>query len=187
MGLHLLQTDFSGLILLRPDVFRDQRGYFTEIHKKSEFKDLVGDDIDFVQDNLSYSRINVIRGLHFQATPYSQTKLVRCVWGAIQDVAVDIRPESDSFGSYFSIELSADNMLQLLVPKGFAHGFAVLSEGAVVEYKCDSYYMPSHDSGIRWNDEYLGIKWMIDHGTEIVSDKDKSLLTFNEVLERRLI
>lgn len=190
MSFHIIRDQAeiaSGLVVIATDIHRDQRGYFAEILHKSDFANILGDEIEFYQDNISYSRANVIRGLHFQTSPYAQAKLVRCVMGAIQDVVVDLRPDSANFGKYFCIELTAENLLQLYVPKGFAHGFAVLSDTALVEYKCDEYYMPAYDSGIRWDDDDLGIKWKINKDIAIVSEKDRNLLSFKEVRERRLI
>lgn len=179
-------SDIEGLILINPRLFGDQRGFFTEVYNKSKSFVIPSSESEFVQDNLSYSKANVVRGMHFQLTPYAQSKLVRCVWGRIQDVVVDLRHDSPSIGKHYSVELSFDNMLQLFIPKGFAHGFAVLSSVAIVEYKCDQYYMPEYESGLRWDDEDLGIKWMIDKDKAIVSDKDKKLMSWKDFLERRL-
>lgn len=165
------QTQIPDVLILKPKVFTDHRGYFFESYNLDTLKKL-GIDHNFIQDNESFSRKNVIRGLHYQLSPYSQTKLVRVVAGKIYDVAVDIRRNSPTFGKYVGVELSDENKLQLLIPKGFAHGFAVLSEYAIVTYKCDEYYKPEADRGIRYNDPAIGIDWKIPVEQAIVSAKD---------------
>lgn len=164
-------TQIPDVVIIKPKVFTDHRGYFFESYNVDAFKKM-GIEINFVQDNESYSRKNVIRGLHYQLSPYSQTKLVRVVAGRIFDVAVDIRKNSPTFGQYVGIELSDDNKYQLLIPKGFAHGFAVLSDFAIVSYKCDQYYNPEADRGIRYNDPEIGIDWKIPMEQAVVSAKD---------------
>jgi len=167
-------TGIEGLLVLEPRVFQDPRGYFFESYHKEGMKQL-GIGHEFIQDNQSRSTRGVIRGLHFQNEPHAQTKLVRVTEGAILDVAVDLRRDSASYGSWYGLELSADNFLQLLIPKGFAHGFSVLSEHATLYYKCDDYYHPQSESGIRYDDPDLGIDWKIDPARAIISEKDRSL------------
>jgi dTDP-4-dehydrorhamnose 3,5-epimerase len=172
--MEIRETDIEGLLVLVPRVYQDARGYFFE----SYHRDLLrarGIDLEFVQDNQSRSTGGVIRGLHYQKGPWAQTKLVRVTEGSIWDVAVDLRKESPTFGHWFGIELTADNFLQLLIPKGFAHGFSVLSEQATLYYKCDAYYHPPSESGIRFNDPDLGIDWKIEPGRAIISEKDRGL------------
>ncbi len=168
------ETVIEGLWVLEPKVFPDSRGYFFESYHREMLKDH-GLDLEFVQDNQSRSAQGVIRGLHFQNEPHAQTKLVRVIEGSIFDVAVDLRRDSATYGQWFGIELSAKNHLQLLIPKGFAHGFSVLSEHATLYYKCDDYYHPQSESGIRFDDPFLEIDWKIDPGKAIISEKDKSL------------
>lgn len=165
------KTGIPGLLIFEPKVFDDSRGYFFEAYNKKTFQD-EGVDLLFVQDNQSKSSYGVIRGLHYQLHPHAQYKLVRVLEGSILDVAVDIRKGSATFGKYFSIELSAANKKQLLIPIGFAHGFSVLSETAIVLYKCDALYNKESEAGILYNDPSLNIDWKIPAGKEIVSDKD---------------
>ncbi len=169
--MELIQTDIEGVVILKPRVFLDSRGYFFESFSQREFEELVG-NVNFVQDNQSKSTRGVIRGLHFQRPPYSQAKLVRCVQGRVLDVAVDLRKSSPTYGKHIAVELTEDNQLQIFIPRGFAHGFAVLSEEAVFQYKCDNYYHPEADSGISLLDPSLGIDWRIDTASAILSDKD---------------
>jgi dTDP-4-dehydrorhamnose 3,5-epimerase len=164
-------TDIPGLLIFEPKVFEDSRGYFFEAYNQEVFRQ-GGVKQQFVQDNQSKSSYGVIRGLHYQLHPHAQYKLVRALEGTILDVAVDIRKGSPTFGNYFSIELSAENKRQLLVPAGFAHGFSVLSETAIVFYKCDALYNKESEGGIRYNDPSLRIDWKIPSGKEMVSDKD---------------
>ncbi len=166
-----IKTDFPGLIIIEPTVFKDSRGYFFESYNANNFK-AAGIDIKFVQDNQSKSSYGVIRGLHYQLQPHAQTKLVRVLSGSILDVAVDLRKGSPTYGKAFTIELSAVNNNQLLVPKGFAHGFSVLSETAEVLYKCDAFYNKESEAGINYNDTDLNIDWNIPAGKAIISDKD---------------
>jgi len=168
----VIKTDFPDLLIIEPKVFEDTRGYFFESFNSMKFQEQ-GIDITFVQDNESKSTYGVIRGLHYQLSPYSQTKLIRVISGKILDAVVDIRQNSPTFGKHFSIELSSENKTQLLVPKGFAHGFSVLSEAAIVSYKCDELYNPEAERGIRYNDPKLKIDWKIDNEKTIVSSKDK--------------
>jgi dTDP-4-dehydrorhamnose 3,5-epimerase len=167
-------TDFPGLIVFEPVIFEDNRGYFFEAYNKKIFLD-GGIDIEFVQDNQSFSSYGVIRGLHYQLHPYAQNKLVRVLEGRIHDVAVDIRKGSPYYGKSFSLELSSENKKQILIPIGFAHGFSVLSEKALVIYKCDSFYNKENDAGIRFNDPSLHIDWKIPPEKMIISEKDREL------------
>ena len=168
------KTEIPGLQLFEPNVFEDSRGYFFESYNANIFKQ-EGIDIVFVQDNQSSSSYGVIRGLHYQLNPHAQTKLVRVLSGNILDVAVDVRKGSPTFGHHFTIELSAENKKQLLVPKGFAHGFSVLSEKAEVLYKCDGFYNKESEGGICFDDPSLNIDWKIPADKAIVSDKDQVL------------
>ena len=172
--MEIRDTGIEGLMVLEPRVFQDPRGYFFESYHRELMKNH-GIDLDFIQDNQSRSTHGVIRGLHFQNEPHAQTKLVRVTEGSIFDVAVDLRRESPTFGKWYGVELSADNFLQLLIPKGFAHGFSVLSDHATLYYKCNDYYHPQSESGIRFDDADLGIDWKIDPGKAIISEKDRSL------------
>jgi len=173
------KTPFEGLLLLEPKVFEDARGYFYESFNQNSFWE-IGIDTEFVQDNQSYSRKGVLRGLHFQKPPFAQTKLVRVLSGRIQDVVVDLRKEQSTFKKYFSIELFSENKQQLLVPKGFAHGFLVLSEFAEVLYKCDEYYHPETEAGIIYNDPEFGIDWKLNKSAIVVSKKDQQNPTFTK-------
>ena len=168
----VLKTAIEGLQIIEPTVFGDSRGYFFESYNKQRFKDETGLDIDFVQDNESMSSYGVMRGLHFQRPPFSQRKLVRCVKGKVLDVAVDIRKGSPTYGQHVAVELTEDNHRQFFVPRGFAHGFAVLSQTAIFQYKCDNFYAPQADGGINIKDETLGIDWQIPMDRAILSDKD---------------
>ena len=170
-------TFIKDLVVLTPTVFEDERGYFFESYNKSKFASL-GIHIDFVQDNQSFSKRGTLRGLHYQNPPYSQTKLLRVLEGEIMDVAVDLRKDSPTYGKYFGVLLSAENKKQLLVPQGFAHGFSVLSETAVVSYKCDQYYNKPSEGGIRFDDATLNIDWGMDLKEAIVSEKDMILPNF---------
>jgi dTDP-4-dehydrorhamnose 3,5-epimerase len=176
-----IPTSIPDLFVFEPRVFEDNRGYFFESYNQKTFRE-AGIEINFIQDNQSSSQYGVIRGLHYQLDPYGQTKLVRVLSGKILDVAVDIRKGSPSFGKSFSIELSAENKKQLLVPKGFAHGFSVLSEKAEVFYKCDSFYNKESEAGFMYNDATIGIDWKIPPGKEIISEKDKWLPSFAECM-----
>ena len=167
-------TDIPGLVVYEPVVFEDNRGYFFEAYNKKIFLN-GGVDIEFVQDNQSFSSYGVIRGLHYQLNPFAQNKLVRVLDGRILDVAVDIRKGSPFYGKSFSLELSSENRKQILIPTGFAHGFSVLSEKALVIYKCDSFYNKEMDAGIRYNDPSLRIDWKIPPEKMIISEKDMAL------------
>lgn len=168
----LIKTEIPDLVIIEPIIFEDERGYFFESYNKIKIQEQ-GIDINFIQDNQSKSGYGVIRGLHYQLNPHSQTKLVRVLEGSIWDVAVDLRKESSTFGKWFGIELSAENKRQLLVPKGFAHGFSVISREAVVFYKCDDFYSPQHERGVIFNDPDLNIDWKIPVSKEILSGKDQ--------------
>lgn len=168
-----IKTDIEGVVIIEPRIFKDARGYFFESYSKKEFDEKVA-PVDFVQDNESCSTRGVMRGLHFQRPPYTQAKLVRCVKGAVLDVAVDIRKGSPTYGKHVAVELTEDNHRQFFIPKGFAHGFAVLSDVAVFQYKCDEFYHPEADGGISILDDTLGIDWQIDPAEAILSDKDKN-------------
>lgn len=172
--MHVYPGDIPGLQVIEPRLFEDNRGYFFESYNQARFRDL-GIDLCFVQDNQSLSSYGVIRGLHYQLAPHAQTKLVRVLQGSILDVAVDIRKGSPYYGKVFTIELSADNKKQLLIPIGFAHGFSVLSDKAVVLYKCDAFYNKESDAGIRYDDPSLAIDWKIPPDQMIVSAKDREL------------
>ena len=165
------KTAIEGLLIIKPRVFEDARGYFFESFSQREFEEKVG-KVTFVQDNESMSSYGVMRGLHFQYPPYTQSKLVRCVKGAVLDVAVDIRKCSPTYGQHVAIELTEDNHRQFFVPRGFAHGFAVLSETAVFQYKCDEFYHPEMDGGISILDDSLGIDWRIPTNKALLSEKD---------------
>ncbi len=171
------ETGIPGLIIIEPHLFRDDRGYFYESFNARELEK-GGISITFTQDNQSRSAYGVIRGLHYQLEPYAQTKLIRVIEGKIYDIAVDVRKGSPSFGRWYGIELSSENHLQFYIPKGFAHGFSVLSEYATVLYKCDRYYNPAAEAGIIYNDPFLNIDWKINKGRELVSPKDGALSSF---------
>ncbi|UFH35743.1 dTDP-4-dehydrorhamnose 3,5-epimerase [Flavobacterium acetivorans] len=173
------KTFIKDLVVIEPIVFGDERGYFFEAYSKTKFEDL-GIAIDFVQDNQSFSKKGTLRGLHYQNPPYAQTKLVRVLEGEIIDVAVDLRTDSATYGKAFSVLLSAENKKQLLVPQGFAHGFSVISETAVVLYKCDQFYNKESEGGIRFDDPSLNIDWGIDLADAIVSEKDLVLPHFED-------
>lgn len=171
--MEIIATAIEGVVIIKPRVFYDARGYFYESYNKREFDEKLGREIVFVQDNQSKSSRGVMRGLHFQKPPYTQAKLVRCVEGRVLDVAVDIRKGSPSYGRHVAVELSSENKLQLFIPRGFAHGFAVLSDEAVFQYKCDNYYAPQADGGISIEDSSLGIDWKISIEEALLSEKDK--------------
>lgn len=171
------QTNIKDLVLLTPIVFEDERGYFFEAYNKNKLVDL-GIHIDFIQDNQSFSKKGTLRGLHYQNPPFAQTKLVRVLEGEIMDVVIDLRKDSSTFGKHFGLQLSAENKKQLLVPQGFAHGFSVLSETAVVLYKCDQYYNKESEGGIKYDDMTLNIDWGMDLAAAIVSEKDVLLPDF---------
>ena len=169
--MEVIKTELEGVVIIEPKIFRDARGYFFESFSQKEFEEKVR-KIAFVQDNESMSSYGVMRGLHFQLPPFTQSKLVRCVKGKVLDIAVDIRKGSPTFGKHVSVELSEDNHRQFFVPRGFAHGFAVLSETAVFQYKCDNFYAPQADGGISILDDSLGIDWKLPTDKVILSEKD---------------
>lgn len=169
--MEVIKTAIDDVVIIEPKVFKDQRGYFFESFSQREFEAKVR-KINFVQDNESMSSYGVMRGLHFQRPPYTQSKLVRCVRGKVLDVAVDIRKGSPTYGQHVAVELSEDNHRQFFVPRGFAHGFAVLTDTAVFQYKCDNFYAPQADGGISIKDESLGIDWKIPTDKAILSEKD---------------
>ncbi|MDE6272245.1 MAG: dTDP-4-dehydrorhamnose 3,5-epimerase [Muribaculaceae bacterium] len=170
--MEIIKTEIEGVVIIKPRVFEDARGYFYESYNKKEFDEKVA-PTDFVQDNQSKSSRGVMRGLHFQCPPFAQAKLVRCVEGKVLDVAVDIRKGSPTYGKHVAVELSAENKLQFFIPRGFAHGFVVLSEEAVFQYKCDNYYAPEADGGVSILDASLGIDWRIATEEALLSEKDK--------------
>ena len=169
--MEVIKTSIEGVVIIEPKVFNDARGYFFESFSQREFEEKVG-KVNFVQDNESMSSYGVMRGLHFQRPPFTQSKLVRCVKGAVLDVAVDIRKGSPTYGQHVAVELTEDNHRQFFVSRGFAHGFSVLSETAVFQYKCDNFYAPQADGGISILDDSLGIDWKIPIENAILSDKD---------------
>lgn len=169
--MNVISTNIVDVKILEPRVFEDSRGYFFESFSQKLFNEKVSDTI-FVQDNESRSTYGVLRGLHFQMPPMAQAKLVRVVEGAVLDVAVDIRRDSATYGQYVSVELSAENKRQLFIPRGFAHGFVVLSPTVIFQYKCDNYYSPAHEGGIAWNDPDLNIDWQVPAEDVVLSEKD---------------
>lgn len=176
----VVRTDIEGLVIIQPRLFEDQRGYFFESFSEREFAHKVA-PVSFVQDNESKSSYGVLRGLHFQKPPYEQAKLVRVVKGRVLDVAVDLRKGSPTYGRYEAVELSEDNHRQLFIPRGFAHGFCVLSEEAVFQYKCDNYYAPQSEGAVRWDDPDLDIDWKIPLEDVILSDKDRNHPCFKDL------
>ena len=177
--MEIIKSNIEGVVIIEPRIFEDSRGYFFESFSEREFVEKVC-NTRFVQDNESKSSYGVVRGLHFQLPPHAQSKLVRVVEGAVLDIAVDIRRGSPTFGKYVAVELSAENHRQLFIPRGFAHGFAVLSETAVFQYKCDNYYAPQSEGAIAWNDAEIGIDWRIPADKVILSAKDMAHPTLAE-------
>ena len=185
----VIRTEIDGVVIIEPKIFGDARGYFFESFSQREFEEKVR-KINFVQDNESMSSYGVMRGLHFQRPPFTQSKLVRCVKGAVLDVAVDIRKGSPTYGQHVAVELTEDNHRQFFVPRGFAHGFAVLSETAIFQYKCDNFYAPQADGGISIKDESFGIDWKIPTDKALLSEKDtlhECLKDFDSPLSRILV
>jgi len=174
-----IETGLPGLIIIKPKVFEDNRGYFFESFNKKRFTEQAL-EYDFVQDNESLSTYGTIRGLHYQLAPYAQTKLMRVIYGKIYDVAVDLRENSPTFGQWYGIELTSENKEQLLIPRGFAHGFSVLSNKAIILYKCDNFYQPDSERGINYKDPTLKIDWKVEPHQAVVSAKDKVLPDFKE-------
>jgi dTDP-4-dehydrorhamnose 3,5-epimerase len=188
--MEVIKTDIEGVVIIEPRIFRDERGYFYESFSQREFEDKVC-RTTFVQDNQSKSSYGVLRGLHFQKPPYAQSKLVRCIKGTVLDVAVDIRKGSPTFGKYVAVELSEDNHRQFFIPRGFAHGFAVLSDEAVFQYKCDNFYNKESEGAVAWDDPELCIDWKVPADKVLLSEKDRQnkciadadfLFDFNEKL-----
>ena len=175
----ITKTEIEGVVIIEPRIFEDARGYFFEAFSEREFAEKVC-NCHFVQDNEAKSSYGVVRGLHFQLPPHAQSKLVRVVSGCVLDIAVDIRKSSPTFGKYVAVELSAENHRQIFIPQGFAHGYSVLSEEAVLEYKCDNYYAPESEGAIAWNDADLAIDWLIPAEKVILSEKDKHHPTLAE-------
>ena len=177
--MEIIKTDIEGVVIIEPRIFKDERGYFYESFSQREFTEKVC-NTTFVQDNQSKSSYGVLRGLHFQKPPYCQSKLVRCIKGAVLDVAVDIRKGSPTFGKYVAVELTEDNHRQFFVPRGFAHGFAVLSEEAVFQYKCDNFYNKESEGAIAWDDATLAIDWKIPAEKIMLSAKDSNNKGIND-------
>ena len=178
--MEVIKTKIPGVVIIEPRLFPDARGYFFESFSKREFEEKVG-KIDFVQDNESKSSYGVLRGLHFQKPPYAQSKLVRVVKGAVLDVAVDIRKGSPTFGQHVAVELTEDNHRQFFIPRGFAHGFAVLTDEVIFQYKCDNFYAPASEGAIAWDDPDLGIDWRVPAEKVILSEKDKKHPRLKEI------
>lgn len=178
--MNYIQTEIDGVWIIEPRVFNDARGYFMEAFKEEEFRANIG-DVHFVQDNESKSSFGVLRGLHYQKGEYSQAKLVRVIKGKVLDVAVDLRRSSPTFGKYVSVELSEENKRQFFIPRGFAHGFLVLSDEAIFTYKVDNGYAPQAEASIRFNDETVGIDWPVAESQFIVSEKDGHAVSFKDV------
>lgn len=178
--MNVINTEIEGVKIIEPRIFGDARGYFFESFSLRDFTDQTGMQINFVQDNESKSRYGVVRGLHFQKPPFAQAKLVRVVSGTVLDVAVDIRHNSPTYGRHVAVELSGENHRQLFLPKGMAHGFAVLSDEVVFQYKCDEYYHPEAEGAIAWDDPTLAIDWRLDMTNVLLSDKDRNHPKFNE-------
>ncbi|NQW42935.1 MAG: dTDP-4-dehydrorhamnose 3,5-epimerase [Bacteroidetes bacterium] len=174
--MEIIETGIKDLLLLKPKVFKDERGYFYESYNTALFK-TIGIDSNFIQDNQSLSNKNILRGLHFQAPPFAQGKLVRVIKGAVLDVALDIRKNSTTYGQHFSVELTEENFLMLWIPQGFAHGFATLQDQTIFSYKCTEMYHPETEGGLLWNDREIGINWNIDN--PILSEKDKKFEPFS--------
>lgn len=172
--MEVIRTEIEGALIIEPRIFGDSRGYFYESFNAKEFAEKTGLSIDFVQDNESMSHYGVLRGLHFQCPPFAQSKLVRVVKGRVLDVAVDIRKGSPTYGKYVSVELSEDNHRQFFLSRGLAHGFSVLSDQAVFQYKCDNFYTPQSEGAIAWNDPDIGIDWKVPHDKVELSQKDTS-------------
>lgn len=178
----IIRTDIEGLVIIEPEVFSDARGCFFESFSERRFSDAVA-PVKFVQDNESRSTYGVVRGLHFQRSPYEQAKLVRVVKGRVLDVAVDLREGSPTFGRHFAVELSEENHRQMFIPRGFAHGFSVLSEEAVFQYKCDNYYHPESEGAVIWNDPDLAIDWGVPEEKVVVSSKDAANPLLSELIK----
>lgn len=174
------ETPLKDCYIIEPTIFKDERGFFYEKFNEQKFEELTGMNGHFVQDNVSKSSFGVLRGLHLQKNEHAQAKLVSCIEGVVWDIAVDLREDSPSFGKWFGVELSKENHLQFYIPRGFAHGFVVLSETAIFTYKCDNFYNKESEGGIIWNDQDLNIDWKISEKEIILSEKDKIQATFKE-------
>ena len=181
--MNVIRTEIEGVLVIEPQVFGDERGYFFESFNAEQFLAQTGIEVTFVQDNESRSKRGVLRGLHFQREPYAQAKLVRVVQGRMLDVAVDIRPESPTFGRYVAVELSGKNKRQLFIPKGFAHGYVVLEDDTVFQYKCDEFYHPESEDGISWNDPQIAVEWGFPENEVILSEKDRNRPNLSELCE----
>ncbi len=181
--MNIVETEIQGVFIIEPKVFGDNRGYFFESFSQREFESVIG-PVTFVQDNQSKSSYGVVRGLHFQKPPHAQAKLVRVVKGKVLDVAVDLRKDSPTFGKYMAVELSDENHRQVFIPKGFAHGFSVLSEEAVFQYKCDEYYAPESEAAIAWDDQDLNIDWKVPAEDVVLSAKDRNHPTLKEFISK---
>ncbi|MDO6759739.1 dTDP-4-dehydrorhamnose 3,5-epimerase [Tamlana sp. 2_MG-2023] len=179
--MQLTETKLKGCFLIEPTVFEDKRGYFLESYNQKNFNDLIGCNVNFVQDNESYSSKGVLRGLHFQKGEFAQAKLVRVIKGKVLDVALDLRKDSATYGEHYSVELSEENKKQLFVPRGFAHGFVVLSETALFAYKCDNFYNKASEGGVIYNDKTLNIDWQLNADELIISEKDLILPTLENL------
>lgn len=188
--MEVIKTEIDGVVIIEPRIFKDARGYFFESFSQREFDEKVG-HVEFVQDNESMSSYGVMRGLHFQRPPFTQAKLVRCVKGAVLDVAVDIRKGSPTYGKHVAVELTEDNHRQFFIPRGFAHGFSVLTDEVIFQYKCDNFYAPQSEGALAWDDPDLGIDWRLPAEKVILSEKDRHhsrlkdadwLFDFNEKL-----
>ncbi|MCQ2274830.1 MAG: dTDP-4-dehydrorhamnose 3,5-epimerase [Bacteroidales bacterium] len=178
--MEVIKTEIDGLYIIEPRIFGDSRGYFFESYNAQEFAEKTGLKVDFVQDNESLSRYGVLRGLHFQKPPFAQSKLVRVIKGKVLDVAVDIRQGSPTYGKYVSVELSEENHRQFFISKGFAHGFSVLSDEVIFQYKCDNFYAPQSEGAIAWNDEDLAIDWKVPADKVLLSEKDSHHPSFRD-------
>ena len=176
--MQIIKTEIEGIFIIKPQLFKDGRGYFFESFSQREFEEKVS-KTTFVQDNESKSSYGVVRGLHFQRPPFAQSKLVRVIKGAVLDVAVDLRKNSPTYGKHITVELTEENHLQLFIPQGFAHGFSVLSNEAIFQYKCDNFYNKESEDSILWNDKNLNIDWKIPEKKIIFSEKDKTSQTFD--------
>lgn len=183
--MNIIETEIKGVYIIEPKIFGDNRGYFFESFSQREFESVIG-PVTFVQDNQSRSSYGVVRGLHFQRPPHAQAKLVRVVKGKVLDVAVDLRNDSPTFGKYVAVELSDENHRQVFIPKGFAHGFSVLSEEAVFQYKCDEYYAPESEAAIAWDDQDLNIDWKVPAEDVVLSAKDRNHPSLKDYISRCL-
>ncbi len=178
--MNIVKTDIEGVLIVEPKVFGDSRGYFMEVFSERDFRAATGLDVHFVQDNESMSSKGVLRGLHFQKSPYAQSKLVRVVRGSVYDVAVDLRAGSPTFGKYVSVVLSGENKRMFYIPEGFAHGFLTLEDNTVFQYKCGAFYEPSSEGSVRWNDPRIGVEWPVLDGERLLSEKDRKAPLLSE-------